>query len=215
MLLVNDLGTVDSNQVSTLYTILHAQQNAIYFNGADGDAPVASLWTSYWASELDLVQSLLLKVVVDANNLKVNFFYNDYNNMVSVSAATDNQIESDSIAAGGQDYSTITTLSARQAFAAVQLCGTSNKTYLFLKEISSDGNIQTVDVLFPAMPIFLYTNPILVKYVLDPLFENQEAGRFPQTYAMHDLGANYPRAIGHPTGDGGSFKSPHENSLVY
>ena len=189
---------------------MHAQQNAIYFNDANGDAPVASLWTSYWTSELDLVQSLLLKAVVDANIFQVNFFYNDYNNMDSISATTDRQIASDSLSAGGQDYLIVTSLSARQAFAAVQLCGTIDKPYLFLKEISSDGNIQTVDVLFPSMPIFLYTNPILVKYVLDPLFENQEAGRFPQTYAMHDLGANYPRAIGHPTGDGGVSKSAHE-----
>ncbi len=53
------------------------------------------------------------------------------------------------------------------------------------------------------MPLFLYSNPVLVKYLLDPLFENQEAGNFPQTYSMHDLGPNYPRAVGHPTGDGG------------
>jgi len=125
--------------------------------------------------------------------------------MASLSEATDDQFAGDSIAAGGQDYLTITSLSARQAFAAVQLCGTDAKPYLFLKEISSDGNIQTVDVLYPAMPIFLYSNPILVKYLLDPLFENQEAGQFPQTYAMHDLGGNYPRAIGHPSGDGGEF----------
>jgi hypothetical protein len=125
--------------------------------------------------------------------------------MASLSEATDNQFAGDSVIAGGQDYVTITSLSARQAFGAVQLCGTKAKPYLFLKEISSDGNIQTVDVLFPAMPIFLYSNPILVKYLLDPLFENQEAGQFPQTYAMHDLGPNYPRAIGHPSGDGGEF----------
>jgi hypothetical protein len=117
----------------------------------------------------------------------------------------DAKFAADSLAAGGQDYLTITSLSARQAFGAVQLCGTPDKLYYFLKEISSDGNIQTVDVMFPAMPIFLYTNPVLVKYLLDPLFENQEAGLFPQTYAIHDLGASYPRAVGHPTGDGGEI----------
>jgi hypothetical protein len=100
---------------------------------------------------------------------------------------------------------TITSLFAHQAFAAVQLCGTTAKPYLFLKEVSSDGNIQTVDVLYPAMPIFLYSNPLLVKLLLDPLFENQESRQFPQTYAMHDLGANYPRVIRHLTGDGGKF----------
>jgi hypothetical protein len=126
----------------------------------------------------------------------------------------DETLAVDSLAAGGEDYLTITSLSVRQAFAGVQLCGTSEKPYLFLKEISSDGNIQTVDVLFPSMPIFLYSNPILLKYLLDPLFENQEAGLFPQTYAMHDLGASYPRAIGHPTGDGGEFSEAGKIRLV-
>ncbi|KAE9367621.1 DUF1793-domain-containing protein [Stipitochalara longipes BDJ] len=182
----NALGNVGSSPVETLYTIVHAQQNAIYFDGASGNVSVPSLWTSYWSSDLALV----------------NFFYNDYENMTSISDATDSQYARDSLAAGGQDYLTITSLSARQAFATVQLCGTEAKPYLFLKEISSDGNIQTVDVIFPAMPIFLYSNPILVKYLLDPLFENQESGQFPQTYSMHDLGSNYPRAVGHTTGDG-------------
>ena len=150
----------------------------------------------------------IMNVPIGVNFLQVNFFYNDWNNVAGLAEATDNQFAADSLAAGGQNYLTITSLSARQAFAAVQLCGTTSKPYLFLKEISSDGNIQTVDVLYPAMPIFLYSNPILVKYLLDPLFENQEAGQFPQTYAMHDLGPNYPRAIGHPTGDGGKITLP-------
>lgn len=133
---------------------------------------------------------------------KVTDFYNDWSNQ---NGNFDHLVAVDSVAAAGQDYLTITSLSVRQAFGAVQLCGTASKPYMFLKEISSDGNIQTVDVLFPTMPIFLYSNPVLVKYLLDPLFENQEAGNFPQTYAMHDLGANYPRAVGHPTGDGGNY----------
>ena len=138
-----------------------------------------------------------------AHYLQVEFFYKDW---ASNNGALDHKIAVDSLTAGGQDCLTITSLSARQAFGATQLCGTPAKPYLFLKEISSDGNIQTVDVLFPAMPIFFYTNPTLVKYLLDPLFDNQEAGRFPQTYSLHDLGANYPRAIGHPTGDGGESR---------
>jgi hypothetical protein len=138
--------------------------------------------------------------ITDIFTIQVEFFYNDWS---TNSGAVDHQVAIDSLSAGGQDYLTITSLSLRQAFGGVQLCGTPDKTYLFLKEISSDGNIQTVDVMYPSIPVFLYSNPVLVKYLLDPLFENQEAGHFPPTYAMHDLGANYPRAIGHPTGDGG------------
>ncbi|CZT03416.1 probable glutaminase A [Rhynchosporium agropyri] len=179
----NALGSVGNTPVSTLYTIVHAQKNAIYFNGANGLVSLPSLWTSYWSTDLGMV----------------NYFHKDW---PSNTGALDHKIAVDSLNTGGQDYLTITSLSARQAFGAVQLCGTPAKPYLFLKEISSDGNTQTVDVLFPTMPIFLYLNPSLVKYMLDPLYENQEAGRFPQTYSLHDLGANYPRAIGHPTGDG-------------
>ncbi|ESZ97777.1 hypothetical protein SBOR_1838 [Sclerotinia borealis F-4128] len=179
----NNLGNVGSTPVDTLYTIVHAQQNAIYFLGDGGLRSVPSLWTSYWNSDISLVSD----------------FYNDWVNKWGV---WDHKFAVDSLAAGGQDYLTITSLSARQAFGAVQLCGTPDKPYYFLKEISSDGNTQTVDVIFPAMPIFLYSNPVLLKYLLDPLYENQEAGHFPQEYAIHDLGSNYPRAVGHPTGDG-------------
>lgn len=28
--------------------------------------------------------------------------------------------------------------------------------YVFMKEISSDGNVNTVDVIFPSWPFFLY-----------------------------------------------------------
>ncbi|TVY28464.1 Glutaminase A [Lachnellula hyalina] len=177
----NDLSNVGNNPITTLYTIVHAQENAIQFDGANGIVSVRSLWTSYFGSDLAVVE----------------FLYKDYS---TVDGAIDHVFAVDSLAAGGQDYLTITSLSARQAFGGTQLCGTISKPYLFLKEISSDGNIQTVDVFFPAIPIFLYSNPVLVKYLLDPLFENQEAGRFPKQWSIHDMGGHYPQAIGHEDG---------------
>lgn len=83
------------------------------------------------------------------------------------------------MAAGGADFVTIASLAVRQAFGGTQLCGTTDAPFLFLKEISSDGNVQTVDVIFPFHPILIYTNPTLLKYLLDPLFINQEAGQYP------------------------------------
>lgn len=79
--------------------------------------------------------------------------------------------------------------------------GTKDKTYLFLKEISSNGNTQTIDVIYPASPIFLYLNPELVKLLLEPHFENQEAGHYPNKWAIHDLGTHYPNATGHADGN--------------
>jgi hypothetical protein len=53
--IANALGNVSSSPVETLFTISHAQENAIYFDGANGDVGVPSLWTSYWDSDLDMV----------------------------------------------------------------------------------------------------------------------------------------------------------------
>jgi hypothetical protein len=66
-----------------------------------------------------------------------------------------------------------------------------------MKEISSGGMAQTVDVVYPMHPILLDLNAHLLKLMLDPLFENQEAGHYPLPEAMHDSGWHYPNATGH------------------
>lgn len=81
--------------------------------------------------------------------------------------------------------------------------------YLFLKEISSDGDVQTVDVIYPFFPILLYMNPSWLKLMLDPLFINQEAGYWPFEYPIHDLGF-YPNAVGH--NDGNDEQQPLEEA---
>ena len=104
-----------------------------------------------------------------------------------------------------QAYYSIVALSTRQIMGAYIMTvppsgGCSNTSVntseplLFQKEISSDGNVNTVDVLYPAMPFFLYANPELIRYSLEPLFQNQESGFYPNGYSMHDLGTNFPNA---------------------
>ena len=177
-----DLGVVGAQATSTLFVIGLAQQQAIQFDGAKGIVSLPSLWTSYYPTDL----------------AALSFFYDDY---ATSESNFGSQLITDAVAAGGQDYLTITSLAARHAFAATQFVGTPSKTYLFLKEISSDGNVQTVDIIFPFHPILLYSNPGLLKLLLDPLFENQEAGQYPHKYSMHDLGSHYPNATGHPDGN--------------
>ncbi|KAJ8103716.1 glutaminase [Lipomyces tetrasporus] len=127
------------------------------------------------------------------------FFHNDYDTASALSASLDSQVQSDATGMS-DDYATLALLSLRQAFGGTQLVGT-NSTYVFLKEISSDGNVNTVAVIFPAHPAFLYTNPTYVKLLLAPLFENQEAGLYPNKWSMHDLGSHYPNGTGHPDGN--------------
>ncbi|OJD33205.1 glutaminase [Diplodia corticola] len=111
-------------------------------------------------------------------------------------------------------YYSIVALSTRQAMGANVLtippdfgCGNASSIYnssepfMFQKEISSDGNMNTVDVLYPAMPFYLYANPSLLRYAMNPLYLNQESGFYPRSYSMHDLGAHFPNATGHVDAD--------------
>lgn len=52
-----DLGSVSSTPISTLFTIGLAQEQAVQFDGAQGDVSVPSLWTSYYPTELDAVRT--------------------------------------------------------------------------------------------------------------------------------------------------------------
>jgi hypothetical protein len=130
----------------------------------------------------------------------VSAFSKDYHHACEVSDDLDNQIHIDSVNVAGSDYSLITTLALRQTFGGLQFAGTPEKPYIFLKEISSNSDIQTVDVIFPAFPVFMYLNATLSKYLLDPIFENQESGAYPNAWAEHDLGT-FPVAEGYPAGD--------------
>jgi hypothetical protein len=113
-----------------------------------------------------------------------------------------------------QNYYSILALSAQQVMHAYAYavppppssCASATNTQtieplMFPKEISSDGNVNTIDVLYPAMPFFLWANPEMVRYTLQPLLENQEAGFYPNGYSMHDLGSSFPNATGHVEGN--------------
>ena len=70
--------------------------------------------------------------------------------------------------------------------------------------------MNTVDVIFPAWPAILYFNPVIGKHLLEVLFRYQATGLYPNKYALHDIGAHYPKALGH--NDGNDEPMPVEES---
>ncbi|KAF8513743.1 DUF1793-domain-containing protein [Hysterangium stoloniferum] len=138
-----------------------------------------------------------------------------YSTALSSAVATDAKISKDSLKISA-DYEAIVTLSVRQAMGSWELTVgpdleiRDGNVMAFMKEISSDGNMNTVDVIFPAWPIFLYLNPALGKYLLEPLFQYQASGLYPNPWSVHDMGSNYPKALGH--NDGRDEAMPVEES---
>ncbi|KAF8300411.1 DUF1793-domain-containing protein [Clavulina sp. PMI_390] len=131
----------------------------------------------------------------------------EYNAAVSAAATFDAKVQSDGSAISSA-YADILALSARQVMGGIEITisKSSSGSYntgdimAFMKEISSDGNVNTVDVIFPSWSFWLYVNPILGAYLLQPLFIYQQSGMYPNKWSVHDMGASYPKAIGHNDG---------------
>ncbi|MBW0476094.1 hypothetical protein O181_015809 [Austropuccinia psidii MF-1] len=137
----------------------------------------------------------------------IQFSLKDYANAVRIAEQTDESLENDARRLGGDDYVAIASLSARQAFGALEITigkdsdGRYNPADIlaFQKEISSNGDMSTVDVLFPQFPALAYIDPALLKYCLEPIFKYTESGLYPNQWTVHDLG-RYPNATGHNDG---------------
>ena len=65
---------------------------------------------------------------------------------------------------------------------------TSNP-YVFLKEISTNGDVNTVDVVYPTSTILGVMSPDWIKYLLEPVAVFSESPAWTADYVVHDLGS--------------------------
>ncbi|KAK5726856.1 hypothetical protein LTR15_002746 [Elasticomyces elasticus] len=170
-----------TNEASVLFTLTHVQNPVVQFASERGLTYMRPLWESYFPTPEELI----------------SYHYSDFDHAVKLAANYSAQLTKD---AGDANYADLTSLAARQVMGATSFSGTPSNPLLFLKEISSNGNSQTVDVIFPAFPFFLYTNPRWLAYLLEPLLEHMLSGQYPNDYTMHDLGTHFPNLTGHADG---------------
>jgi len=169
---------------SALFTFAHIQDTVIQFASARGMTLMRPLWAAYYPT----------------SDILLDYHYHDFKNAFKLANNYSEQLEKDALVSGSEDYKDILALSARQVLGACSFSGTPDNPLIFFKEISSDGNMNTVDVIFPAFPFFLYTNPRWLAYVMEPNIEHQLSGQYPNDYSMHDIGSSFPNATGHPDG---------------
>lgn len=153
----HDLDTVSTTAtVPVIYTVGHVRDPAIqYIVANDVYQPRSIYFWSAYSSIADLISD----------------FIGDYSTALGHAQAFDQKVQNDALAISS-NYAGVVALSVRQAFGALELTLSKNSDgrwntddiLMFLKEISSDGNVNTVDVIMPAWPILLYTNPTLGKF---------------------------------------------------
>ena len=71
---------------------------------------------------------------------------------------------------------------------AINTANTSNP-YIFLKEISTNGDVNTIDVVYPTSTILGVMSPDWIKYLLEPVAKFCESPAWTAKYVVHDLGS--------------------------
>jgi hypothetical protein len=177
------LGTVTRRASDPfVVSIGHVREPTVSYLGDQ----LPPLWRTYWPDWPAMVAE----------------FHRDFPAAAARSAKLDAKIERDATRAGGPKYAALCALAFRQAYAATDLVSRNGTPWAFLKEISSNGNMQTIDVTYPSIPVWLYADPSYLRLLLAPVLDYTENRGFPKAFAPHDLGAHYPNADGHLSGEG-------------
>ena len=192
-----------SQSGSALYTIGTTQEPAVNYRTASGDVELRPWWltSNCYYNTNNMIRRHYQDYPATAKEAKfwTMKLRNDVEYYYAEDKATDMHAEVSSLSEE-ESYYAIVALSARQILAANVLTESADNTTgptIFQKEISSDGKVNTADVIYPALPFWLYANPELLRLLLKPVFEFQESGLYHERYAMHDIGRFYPNAIGY------------------
>jgi hypothetical protein len=189
-----DLGNIGNDPASRHVLIAYDEVYSIKFFGQS----LKPYWARNGAKIADLLQAA----------------EKDYASLAPRCQKFDEELTTDAKKVGGDNYADIISLAYRQCWAGNGISADANgQPLLFTKENTSNGDIATVDVIFPMDPIWVLLNPTLAKASLVPVlvYANSPHWKFPN--APHDLGT-YPIAEGRDDGGEGMPVEESGNMLL-
>ena len=138
----------------------------------------------------------------------------DYASLITRADAFDKELAADAAKVGGDKYAQIVALSYRECVAGNGLAADAKKMpLLFTKENTSNGDIATVDVIFPMDPIWVLLSPTLAKASLVSNFDYSASSHWKFPNAPHDLGT-YPQVSGRDDGGEGMPVEESGNMII-
>ena len=177
-----DLGEVSGTPVTREAMLAYDDRRAIEY--------LYRQLPDYWRRNGQTMAEMLLAAEREEGGLRTR------------AVAFDEELAADLKQAGGEQYEQLAILAYRQSIGAGKLVADVDGDPLyFSKENSSNGCTDTVDVTYPASPLFLLLNPRLLEAELRPVLEYASLPRWPWPFAPHDIGT-YPLANGQVYGGG-------------
>lgn len=178
-----DLGSVGAQEISRTMMLGYDEIYSIDYYGTK--------LRPYWRRNGDGPEQLFQKA------------YRDYPALDKECRAFDQELMDDARKVGGDKYAQIIALAYRECVAANGLAADANGQPLFFtKEDTSNGDIATVDVIFPMDPIWILLSPTLAKASLVSNFMYAASPHWKFPNAPHDLGT-YPQVTGRDDGGEG------------
>eukprot|EP01111_Echinosteliopsis_oligospora_P000471 TRINITY_DN1050_c0_g1_i1.p1 TRINITY_DN1050_c0_g1~~TRINITY_DN1050_c0_g1_i1.p1 ORF type:complete len:695 (-),score=203.49 TRINITY_DN1050_c0_g1_i1:51-2135(-) len=168
-----DLGSIGPDAVERVILLGYDDVSSMNYFG--------TILKAYWTSIYSDILALLDQAWADHETLMEATVQFDTNLIASLAKI------------GGDQYATMGALAYRQVMGGTKLTinPSNGVIWHFMKEISSDGDVSTVDVIFPAAPFFMYMNPGLLALQTLPVLEyalNHTDHPYNLVWAPHHLG---------------------------
>ncbi len=191
---VFNLGAVGSDAQQRQLVVAYDEIDAIKYYGT----PLQPYWQRNGMTPEQLLQAAS----------------HDYSKLEKRCEKFDTELMADLTKTGGARYAQIAALAYRECAAACGLAADANgQPMFFTKENTSNGDIATVDVIFPMDPIWIFLSPTLAKATLEPVLAYAASPHWKFPNAPHDLGT-YPLVFGRDNGGEGMPVEESGNMLI-
>ena len=127
----------------------------------------------------------------------LEYFASQYQKFQTASLALDSRIRL-AAAVVSTNLADMVEASVRQSYGTTEVVYDEHnpqQPMAFLKEISSNGDANSLDVIRPTMPIYLFLSPQWIKYHMQPYINYIQSGKWQNDFIPHDNGV-YPHATG-------------------
>ena len=189
-----NLGRVQAKQVSRQVLVAYDEGYAIRYYGKK----LRPYWRRHGVAAPEMLRNA----------------WDIYPRLAERCAKFDEELVADATKVGGERYSQICALAYRQCAAACGLAADAHGQPLFFtKENTSNGDIATVDVIFPMAPQWILLGPTLAKASIVSVLGYSASHHWKYPNAPHDLGT-YPLVFGRDDGGEGMPVEESGNMLI-